>query len=346
MAVLTMVISHGLSVLLPNTDYANFQIFKPLAIGLLVLIIGFCWHWSFLHRPITYFKFLRSKVLKAYLPYVLFVFLVFVIGHFFEVYPHGLDHFWGHVLLYKMFHEGYILSYGEPLGWFATLVQFYLFFFILKELCSDLGRLPFLGFTFVLSILWVWFINYMGYGDLRVWNGFFLNYLWLFGLGMGLASWLHQKGKIIIKNKRLLGFGSSGFILAVIIGLFMGVEIGPFTIVFKFLAYLFVGVCLYLSLGIWVNKFVIAYGKRAYAFYLWFFLCDTIITYFIGREYFFLTFSLSFLVASVLGLLYSKICVWAYRCSDKNAKTKGLTVGDVNKWLKKYIVRYLQLPTI
>lgn len=56
-------------------------------------------------------------------------------------------------------------------------------------------------------------------GNERIWNSFFIQYLWEFSLGMNVADHLYNGEKIEIHKTRLFVIAASGLVLEAILGL-------------------------------------------------------------------------------------------------------------------------------
>lgn len=70
-----------------------------------------------------------------------------------------------------------------------------------------------------LSIAWWFFMLIGNLGNERIWNSFFIQYLWEFSLGMNVADHLYNGEKIEIHKTRLFVIAASGLVLEAILGL-------------------------------------------------------------------------------------------------------------------------------
>lgn len=158
--------------------------FGGAGVHVFILCSGFGLYLSSLHKPLGYGNFLKRRFSKVYIPYVLVVLisaLYFGIGCGQNV----LMPLLGSVFLFKMFVPSLEHAFGGQMWFVSTIIQFYLFW----PLIVRLFKMKWGGkFSLFISLLWATFTTLMGLDDERVWNSFFLQYLWEFVLGMWLAS--------------------------------------------------------------------------------------------------------------------------------------------------------------
>lgn len=140
-----------------------------------------------------------------------------------------------HLFLFKMFVEKYEYSMGGQMWFISTIIQFYLFWPLLvkafKWLSNKQKYLP-LIVGLVISTMWATLVVILHKESLRIWNSFFLQYLWEFMLGMFLAQ-CYKKNPNSLKTPKLwkllflciLGLSISG--ITGIIG-----EFGKYTMMF------------------------------------------------------------------------------------------------------------------
>ncbi len=145
-------------------------------------------YYSYLYCESGYFEFLRKRFFKLYLPYITVVIITFLIqGKYYgnEKYIILLSH----VFLFKMFIPAYDETFGAQLWFISTIIQFYFVFIpmcVLKKRLKD-SRL-FIAIFLILSILWWTFCYILGLAQIRVFNSFFLQYIWEFSLGFVIAE--------------------------------------------------------------------------------------------------------------------------------------------------------------
>lgn len=96
-------------------------------VHLFFLISGFGLGLSYQNtNAIDFYKKRFSKIL---IPYYIFIITVYLINTTYKIYPKdGLYALLGHLLLYKMFDETIINSFGYHLWFISTIVQFYIIF--------------------------------------------------------------------------------------------------------------------------------------------------------------------------------------------------------------------------
>jgi peptidoglycan/LPS O-acetylase OafA/YrhL len=206
-----------------------------------------------------------------------------LIAIFWPVYEGSWNALGGHVFLYKMFDEQIIGSYGYQLWFMSTLFQFYLVFYILVNLENYLSKRLFLFLSVIISLMWALIVWCLGKEDQRIWNSFFLQYIWEFVLGMVLAGWL-KEGKLK-QNFRAVHFLLPGIIFC---GLYawMGMKGGAaghlFNDYFALLGYSSIAIFLYKILPhSWV-KGMVWIGTFSFALYLWHMLILEIVKYLSG----------------------------------------------------------------
>ena len=99
--------------------------------------------------------------------------------------------------------------------WFvSTIIQFYLFWPLIVRLFRvDMGG----RISLLISLVWATVTTYLGIDDERIWNSFFLQYLWEFVLGMWLAKiYFEHPEKIkvpkfgILLGAMIVGLGLTG----------------------------------------------------------------------------------------------------------------------------------------
>jgi len=135
----------------------------------------------------TYFDFLKRRLNKVLIPYYITVTLIFLINIFIKIYPFGVPAYLSHIFLYKMFIPKYDESFGGQLWFISTIIQFYLVFPLILWLLNKEKYKVFFGTALIISLAYSLAVALSPYADLRVFNGFFLQYLWEFALGMIVA---------------------------------------------------------------------------------------------------------------------------------------------------------------
>jgi len=271
-SIFTIVIFHYLLTLNLPGPYNKLIYFGGTGVHLFIVLSGIGLYLSYLNRPEKYPAFIKKRFSKVYIPYILVVLITAAIVVFYPViegsswYALG-----GHIFLYKMFDEKIVGSYGYPLWFVSMIFQFYFTFygiiFFKKKINNDK---IFLGLSLAISLGWALLIAATGKESLRVWNSFFLQYLWEFALGMVIASFIYKRPeyKPEIKSIYILIFG------IVCCGLYGGLvlmfgEMGKlFNDVPALFGYSAIAIWVYkLKAGV-INKFFLFTGKISYPLYL------------------------------------------------------------------------------
>ena len=134
-------------------------------------------------------KFFTKRLKKVYVPYALTVMLIFLINIFIPVYPNdGWLALISHIFLFKMFYENLEVSFGPHFWFLSTIIQFYLFFPLIRLLVGYLNPRSAFFASLTLSLTYSLAIVFLEFEDIRIYNSFFLQYLWEFVLGMIVAK--------------------------------------------------------------------------------------------------------------------------------------------------------------
>lgn len=138
---------------------------------------------SYARKSIGFKEFICRRFSKLYIPYIIVIIISSLIFFVFDVEDRVFAVF-SHIFLFKMFLPEYITSFGGQFWFISTIIQFYLVFIPLMYIENKIGSKKLLGIGFVVSLIWWIFVAAIGKQDERVWNGFFLQYLWEFCLGI------------------------------------------------------------------------------------------------------------------------------------------------------------------
>lgn len=151
---------------------------------------------SHLSKPLGFGNFMKKRLLRVHLPFVIIAIISFFTPFYIGSYDwHALS---ANLFLYKMFIPEYNEAFGGQMWFVSMIVQFYIILLIIVYLYKRLE-----GGIFIISLLvsnlYALFVAYIDKSDIRVWNSFFLQYLWEFVLGMWIAD-LYSKyhSKILI----------------------------------------------------------------------------------------------------------------------------------------------------
>ncbi len=215
----------------------------------------------------TYIDFLKRRLNKVLIPYYITVTFIFLINLLVKVYPFGLPAYLSHIFLYKMFVPQYEESFGAQLWFISTIVQFYLAFPLLLWLLKAEKYKVFFISTLLVSLTYSLIIALSPYANERVFNGFFIQYLWSFALGMVIAK-TDTLDKAI--NQPIFYYIITAVICLPLAG-FMAIKYriigGNLNDVFVFLAYTSIVIILYRTIKP-LNKIILWITGFSYALYL------------------------------------------------------------------------------
>ena len=197
-SIFTIVVYHLISFYIggiPNVIKTASQI-GGTGVHVFLLCSGFGLFYSHLNKPLKTGEFIKKRLSKVYIPYVLVVFVSALLP-FMYAGKDTIQALVSHVFLFKMFSENYVASFGIQFWFVSTIFQLYFVFNVLTKLKNKLGNKYFLAFCMMISVGWWIVVSLAEKSDLRVWNSFFLQYLWEFGTGMVLADmYYHKKIKL------------------------------------------------------------------------------------------------------------------------------------------------------
>ena len=264
-------IFHYLQLLKLPYPFDKLIFFGGTGVHLFVVLSGFGLALSYANRPLRYKVFLQRRISKVYIPYIAIVLISALASVFIPIYPNSLYALGGHVLLYKMFDESIIGSYGYQLWFISMILQFYLLFHILVWLKRKLSQIPFFILSVLISVLWSSAIASFGLEDIRVWNSFFLRYLWEFALGMILSD-LVLRDEPLFQNKHRfwisLVTGVTFCLVFAFLGLYGGSKAKLFNDLFALVGYSMLAVSIYLVRLGWIRRFFKFIGGISMSVYL------------------------------------------------------------------------------
>jgi peptidoglycan/LPS O-acetylase OafA/YrhL len=214
-----------------------------------------------------------------------------------------------------MFDERIVGSYGYPLWFISMILQFYIVFYLLMFLAEKTSIRTFLVICFLLSLAWIAVVIWLDKEPQRVWNSFFLRYLWEFGLGMTLAHYL-------IRTNFRLPFRFSPW-LFLIIGVLncalyaflalKGGSLGAMTNdIPALIGYSSIAIWIYL-IGIrFVNSFFILSGKVSYSLYLVHTLVLLLLIHFLNARMLPATLILALVLTYLIAIPYNNVVTRLY----------------------------------
>jgi peptidoglycan/LPS O-acetylase OafA/YrhL len=307
-SILTIIIFHYLQTLNLPSPYSRFINFGGTGVHLFVLLSGLGLYLSYLGKREGYLTYLRKRFSKVYIPYVIVVLISAAITVFYKIYEGSWYALGGHLFLYKMFDEKIIGSYGYPLWFISMIFQFYFAFYIIIYIKQSLKRESFfLIASLAISVIWAILVLELQKESVRVWNSFFLKYLWEFALGMIIASLLHNGFNFENRIKSIFIL-MIGIICCAIYGgmVFLMGEVGNlFNDIPALIGYSSLAVWLYLLKVKFINSFFLFTGKVSYSLYLMHTLIISIIAFTIT--------GLSPLSILVVALLFSYLTSYYYQ---------------------------------
>ena len=218
-------------------------------------------------KYIDYVSFLKRRLNKVLVPYYFTITIIFLINIIVKIYPNGFPEYLSHIFLYKMFFSKYEESFGPQFWFISTIIQFYLVFPLLLWLANSGNYKTILIFTLAFSLIYSLIVSLSPYANERVFNGFFIQYLWEFMLGMTVAK-TRSLNKLI--NQPITYY----FIIAAIcipltaLLAIKGGRIGKnFNDIFSFSAYTSIVIILYRLIKPF-NKFILWISEFSYSLYL------------------------------------------------------------------------------
>ncbi len=201
-SIFTIMIFHYLAYLKLPQPFDTLISFGGSGVHLFVLLSGFGLYFSHLKKPLKYLSFMKKRGFKIYFPYIVTVLITSLISVFIPIHDNSVYTLGGHIFLYKMFDDSIIGSYGYQLWFISMIIQFYLSFHFLVWVKKKVKNSSFFIISMIISLSWPLWVIYLGKEAERVWNGFFLQYLWEFALGMIIAEKIFKKETLYIAQLR------------------------------------------------------------------------------------------------------------------------------------------------
>jgi peptidoglycan/LPS O-acetylase OafA/YrhL len=185
-AIFTVVVYHVLQRAGLPPLWQQAIVFGGTGVHLFFLLSGFGLAYGKSLAPAAFY---RRRLTKVWLPYVLALTLSLLAALIWNLFPDRWQAWLAGVLLYQMFFERYVESFGGHFWFISAIVQFYLVFPGLTALRRVLpSRGWFLAICLAASVAWWVAVFLLGKAGYRTWNSFFLQFLWEFGLGMVLGE--------------------------------------------------------------------------------------------------------------------------------------------------------------
>ncbi len=308
-SILTIVIMH---LFLLIKDVPSF-IMKPLMIGGSgVHVFFFCsgvgLYYSYLHHETGFCEFFKRRFFKIYFPYIVIVFLTFLVPWSYS----GSDRvlaLLSHVFLFKMFIPAYDETFGAQFWFISTIFQFY---FVFIPMCRLKKRITdskvFVSAFFLVSLAWWIFCYVFRVYDIRVFKSFFLQYIWEFALGFVVAEKIFNGKEYKLPIGTLFFTAFIGLLLQASMSV-LGDSISVFNDIPAFLGY--ISLALLLSCVKPVRWIVQKVSYYSYELFLVHILVYTVIMHFVKAYPFLIRFCtavICFCLSFVVAYYYKKIC--------------------------------------
>lgn len=279
-SIFTIVIMHLVGMLGISGIWEKAAAFGGAGVHVFILCSGFGLYLSYLRKPLGYIAFLKKRFTRIYMPMA-----VLCVATAVWMACMGREWFMpllGNLLLFKMFVPELESSMGGQMWFVSTIIQFYLAWPLIVKLFNIRGGVK---LALIVSLLWSTTVGLLGYAEERVWNSFFLQYLWEFCLGMKMAEIYHDNPKAleVSRWKYLLTLCVAGVGLTGIMG-FAGWPWKLYNDIPSLMGYMSLALIIY-KVGIkplnrlleWTNRF-------SYEWYLVHMLVFDIIFYYIGHN--------------------------------------------------------------
>lgn len=297
--------------------------FKAISFGgtgvhVFILCSGFGLGLSQLKNKAAYLDFLNKRFSKIYFPYITIIIISFLIPYMYS----DNDRFMAllsHLFLFKMFSPHFMNSFGMQFWFISMIIQFYLLFPLLFSIFNKLKDGPVLVATIIVSLAWAAFITIIGKEDSRVWNSFFLQYLWEFVLGMILARRYFTLKSLTIPPRKVLALLS--FVCLVLYAI-LGIKGGVFKLfndIPALIGYLSLALLIYSMKIKFINEYFIYTSKISYEWYLTHILIFTSIYFFFIHKYpIYIIATFALIISYFLSIMYHYVFnMKTYRKKEK-----------------------------
>ncbi len=285
--------------------------------------------------PVEATSFYKRRASKIWLPYVLILTISMAFAYATNVFVDRWEAWLAGAGLYQMFREEYVASYGGHFWFISAIIQFYLAYPLVKRWFDSSNRNIAVLTALVISLAWWLLVYFLGKTDLRIWNSFFLQFLWEFVLGLALASALKSAQSLQLGPLRLKpDFWATTPMAALFTGiafsgvmLFMALKLGAFGKICNDIPALlgYTGLCVFVyQVGLrwlpWVRQFFLWIGSFSFSLYLVHMLGFRL--YLLAFEHLQITVSLPLLLAYIpialfLGRAFEPLSqVWTNRVSS------------------------------
>lgn len=254
---------------------------------------------SYIRKPMSYVDFIKRRFTNVYLPYITIIVIEFLLP--FIIQENRLIALSSHVFLFKMFSGKYIESFGVPFWFMSGIICFYLIYILLRKIQIKINnnRLFVLS-ALIISFLWMLFVFLIGKSEERVFNSFFLQFLWEFVIGMVIAEYFNKNSNLKIRYKELL--------IAMVLGLGIHGALGlsgfkVFNDFFSLIGYC--SLALLVSNIKFVRNIVLWVGSFSFELYLVHYLASNIAKTCITNKV--AIFVVSLFLAIIIAIVYNKV---------------------------------------
>jgi peptidoglycan/LPS O-acetylase OafA/YrhL len=172
--------------------------------------------------------FYKKRFMKILIPYYIVILVIYAINIIYPFYKGAtLYALFGHLFFYKMFDESIMVSMGYHFWFLSTIIQFYIVFPFLVSMRDRMSSFSFIATTLFISVSYWLTITHFHLADERIYNSFFLQFLWEFAVGMVVAKLYKEKGqKIWVQSNFLLMSVAIGGMLLMALMALKGGRIG------------------------------------------------------------------------------------------------------------------------
>ena len=276
-SILAIIIYHFFQTLNLKSPFNILILGGGTGVHVFILLSGLGLFLSQKKNTMTYFKFIRKRAIKVYLPYILIVSITAFITIFIPIYNKSLYAYFGHLFLYKMFDESIYQSYGAQFWFISMIIQFYLCFNLIFKIKQKFSNIIFFALCLSISIIWAIFLVTINLYSVKIWRSFFLQYLWEFSLGIIIADNIENIEKKVTNLQKLRPLLFSLFFFVIgIIGIafygFLAIKgkwVGRiFNDIPALIGFSFLGIFLYLLKLKTINSFLIFTGHISFTLFL------------------------------------------------------------------------------
>lgn len=307
-SILTIVLMHLIQSYSIPSIIKTASSFGGAGVHVFILCSGFGLYLSHLNKPLLYKDFLKRRFLKVYIPYILIILLSAWIP-FYSSSGNRLIELLSHIFLFKMFVESLEGSLGYQMWFISTIIQFYLLWPIIIKLFMNKHKWNGLVSALIISFLWGTLTILLKINDMRIWNSFFLQYLWEFVIGMKLAELYYYKNPPSIKLpslKYIIPIAIIGIVLTGLTGI-KGGWLKIFNDIPSLLGYLsFLLITYKLFPDIW-KRFVIFTNRISYEWYLVHVLVFACCAHYLAIQSIWASAFVSLIISYFIAYLYSKL---------------------------------------